>query len=69
MNVPTIAKANITSSYLYDITNEQPSGIIDVTMDTRRESHQIYNLNGQVVSGALAPGIYIMNGRKIVIKR
>ena len=69
MNVPTIAKANITSSYLYDITNEQPTGIIDVTMDTRRDSHLIYNLNGQVVSGALAPGIYIMNGRKVVIKR
>lgn len=69
MNVPTIARANITSSYLHDITEEQATGIIDVTMDTRRESHQIYNLNGQVVSGALAPGIYIMNGRKIVIKR
>ena len=69
MNVPTIAKANITSSYLYDITNEQPTGIIDVTMDTRRDSHRIYNLNGQVVNGTLSPGIYIKNGRKFVVTR
>ena len=69
MNVPTIAKANITSSYLSDITNEQTTGIVNVTTNIRRESQQIYNLNGQMVKGALAPGIYIINGRKVVVKR
>ena len=69
MNVPTIAKTNITSSYVSDITNEQTTGIVNVTTSTRRESQQIYNLNGQMVKGALAPGIYIINGRKVVIKR
>jgi hypothetical protein len=69
MNVPTIAKANITSSYLSDITNQQTTGIVNVTTNTRHESQQIYNLNGQVIKGALAPGIYITNGRKMIIKR
>ena len=69
MNVPTIAKANSYSSYATEI--EQPgaaNGIADIPMDTRHDSQQIYNLNGQVVQGALAPGIYIKNGRKFIIK-
>ena len=69
MNIPTIAKTNVTSSYLFDITNKQTTGITDITRDTRQHSQQIYNLNGQVVRGDLAPGIYITNGRKIIIKR
>jgi hypothetical protein len=69
MNIPTIAKSNVYSSYATEI--EQPgvqTGIADIPMDSRRESQQIYNLNGQAVQGALAPGIYIKNGRKFIIK-
>ena len=69
MNLPTIAKSNITSSYTTEI--EQPevqTGISVIPMESRQESQQIYNLNGQAVQGALAPGIYIKNGRKFVIK-
>lgn len=69
MNLPTIAKSNITSSYTTEI--EQPevqTGIAEIPMESRQESQQIYNLNGQAVQGALAPGIYIKNGRKFVIK-
>ena len=69
MNIPTIAKTNVTSSYLFDITNKQTTGITDITRDTRQHSQQIYNLNGQVVRGDLPPGIYITNGRKIIVKR
>ena len=69
MNLPTIAKSNITSSYTTEI--EQPevqTGIANILMENRQESQQIYNLNGQAVQGALASGIYIKNGRKFVIK-
>jgi len=69
MNLPTIAKSNITSSYTTEI--EQPvdqTGISVIPMESRQELQQIYNLNGQAVQGALAPGIYIKNGRKFVIK-
>lgn len=69
MNMPTIAKANIASSYLFDITNKQTTGIINITTDTHHPSQQIYNLNGQAVKGTLAPGIYIKDGRKFIINR
>ena len=69
MNIPTIAKSNVYSSYATEI--EQPeiqTGIADIPMEIRQESQQIYNLNGQAVSSASAPGIYIKNGRKFIIK-
>ena len=44
-----------------------PSGINGVKMDTNQDD-TIYNLNGMKVSGPLKKGIYIKNGKKIVIK-
>jgi uncharacterized repeat protein (TIGR02543 family) len=69
MNVPTIAKTNITSSYALNISGGQSTGISEHMMTRREDNQQIYNLNGQVVNGTLAPGIYIKNGRKFVITR
>jgi hypothetical protein len=69
MNIPTIAKSNVYSSYVTEI--EQPAiqtAIADIPIENRQQSQQIYNLNGQAVQGALAPGIYIKNGRKFIIK-
>ena len=69
MNVPTIAKANITSSYATTVEQPAPSGIIDHSMILSQEdSSQLYNLKGQAVQGRLKPGIYIKNGRKIIVK-
>ena len=67
MNVPTIEKANIYSSYA--IVVEQPvlTGIRE-TMAQQDDSERVYDLRGQAVQGNLTPGIYIRNGRKIVIK-
>ena len=69
MNVPTIAKTNITSSYALNISDGPSTGISEHMMTPRQDNQQIYNLNGQVVNGALAPGIYIKNGRKFVVTR
>ena len=69
MNIPTIAKSNVYSSYATEI--EQPeiqTGIAEIPVEIHQESQQIYNLNGQAVSSASAPGIYIKNGRKFIIK-
>jgi hypothetical protein len=69
MNIPTIAKSNVYSSYVTEI--EQPeiqTAIADIPMESRQQSQQIYNLNGQALQGALAPGVYIKNGRKFIIK-
>lgn len=68
MNVPTIAKANINSSYTTEIGQPNIVGITDHTIMAGLSSQQIYNLKGQAVQGPLAPSIYIKNGRKIIIK-
>ena len=67
MNVPTIGQANLYSSYAICLEMSDPSGILDNRIQAP-ESDQIYNLKGQAVQGPLAPGIYIKNGRKFVIK-
>ena len=75
MNVPTIAMTNLFGSYATEInqpgatngiTNQE---IGDSRQETEGRSQQIYNLNGQVVNGPLAPGIYIKNGRKFIVTR
>ena len=69
MNIPTIAKCNVRSSYLTEIEQPAvPTAIADIPVDSRQPSHQIYNLHGQALQGALAPGIYIKNGRKFIKK-
>ena len=68
MNMPTIAKSNVFSSYAVNV--EQPgtvSGISD-RMATQEDADRIYNLKGQTVQGNLKPGIYIVNGRKFIKK-
>ena len=66
MNLPTIAKANIIGSYAIVVDQPEPVGISDIVV--QNISQQTYNLKGQAVQGILRPGIYIRNGRKIVIK-
>ena len=66
MNVPTIAKANIIGSYATAVSQPDAVGISDIT--AQQAPHQIYNLKGQAVRGTPQSGIYIRNGRKIVIK-
>ena len=69
MNVPTIAKSNIMSSYATIVAQQtiETTGISDI-MAQQSGSQQIYNLKGQAVQGTLKPGIYIRNGKKILIK-
>ena len=68
MNVPTIARANIMSSYAVPVEQPTPTGISDVMAQQQAGSDVIYDLKGQVVKGALSPGIYIKNGRKFIVK-
>jgi hypothetical protein len=47
------------------------TGIADTTLLINNESimnNDIYNLSGQKVNGKLAKGLYIVNGRKVVVK-
>jgi len=67
MNVPTIENANVYSSYIKSV--EQPQVITGIREVMAQEgSGRIYNLKGMAVEGTLAPGVYIQNGRKIIIR-
>ena len=68
MNVPTIAQANVLSSYAAEIVQPEVQGIADHSIMAQRSSQRIYNLKGQAVSTPLSPGIYIKNGRKFIVR-
>ena len=67
MNVPTIAKANITSSYVVNVDQNNPTGISDVMATTNPSSEAVYDLSGRRVTSP-QKGIYIINGTKVIIK-
>ena len=67
MNIPTIAKANVMSSYATIVEQAVTDGISEIVAQ-QADAQQIYNLKGQAVQGTLKPGIYVKNGKKILIK-
>ena len=69
MNIPTIAKPNIFSSYVVDVEQPVITGIREMMAEQLQDSERIYNLKGQAVrEGTLSSGIYIKNGRKFIKK-
>ena len=69
MNFPTIAKTNVFSSYAVSV--EQPEIVVDGISETMAQhdgDERIYNLRGQTVEGHLKSGVYIKNGRKVIVK-
>ena len=67
MNVPTIAKANITSSYAVNVDQNDPTGISDIMATAEPSSEAVYDLSGRRVTSP-QKGIYIINGKKVIIK-
>ena len=68
MNVPTIEKSNIISSYVIDVKQPDITGISE-TMAQHNGSEQLFNMKGQAVQGTLRPGIYVkQGGRKFIVK-
>ena len=53
------------------IGEDEPTGITDMVDDAASASGKIYNLQGVVVGNTtegLPKGVYIKNGRKIIVK-
>ena len=63
--VPTNAQANI-ASYSFRF-GEGTTGIEEIT-DNREQSTVIYDLTGRRVEAITAPGIYVVNGKKVLVK-
>ena len=65
MNIPTIEKPNIKTSYLVSVKQPAPTTIQGVRINPVNSTDAIYNLSGQRVDKTYR-GIVIRNGRKII---
>ena len=63
--VPTSGQANV-ASYSFRF-GEGTTGIDQIT-DNREQSTAIYDLTGRRVEAITAPGIYVVGGRKVLVK-
>jgi hypothetical protein len=59
MNVPTIAKANITSSYLTAVSQPQETGIRDLMADAAESVSISYHLGSLVISSSQTDDLQI----------
>lgn len=53
---------------IFVLTDAEPSGISCVGADKSTSSNAVYNLNGVRISNITTPGIYIRNGKKVVVR-
>lgn len=62
---------NVHSNALKAVIDGTATGIEDLVIDGVKANGRVYNLNGQYVGNSLnglQPGLYIQNGKKIVVK-
>ncbi|WP_278779820.1 Ig-like domain-containing protein [Leyella stercorea] len=58
-----------SASYKLKVVDEVVNGIQNITIDNVPEDAKVYNLNGQRVNTkALKSGVYVVNGKKVVLK-
>ena len=58
-----------SASYKLKVVDEVVDGIQSITIDNMPEDAKVYNLNGQRVNTkALKSGVYVVNGKKVVLK-
>lgn len=58
-----------SASYKLKVVDEVVDGIQNITIDNMPENAKVYNLNGQRVNTkALKSGVYVVNGKKVVLK-
>lgn len=66
-----VLKSNTPASVIKLVIDGTATGIEDLVIDGVKANGRVYNLNGQYVGNSLnglQPGLYIQNGKKIVVK-
>lgn len=66
-----VLKSNTPASVIKLVIDGTATGIEDLVIDGVKANGRVYNLNGQFVGNSLnglQPGLYIQNGKKIVVK-
>lgn len=64
---PNKCKVNPVMRIVYKVNNDKATGIDEITTDSNKPS-VIYDLMGRRVQNMSRPGIYIVNGKKVVKK-
>lgn len=58
-----------SASYKLTVIDEVVDGIQNITIDNMPDDAKVYNLNGQRMNAkALKSGVYVVNGKKVVLK-
>lgn len=69
---PSLARVAMYQPFFSDLVERNTTGIesiaVDTTTNTLDDNAPIYTLSGQKVEKPLARGIYIQNGKKIIVK-
>lgn len=66
-----VLKSNTPASVIKLVIDGTATGIEDLVIDGVKANGRVYNLNGQFVGNSLnglQPGLYIQNGKKIIVK-
>ena len=66
-----VLNSNAQPSAIKLVIDGTATGIEDLVIDGVKANGRVYNLNGQYVGNSLnglQPGLYIQNGKKIVVK-
>lgn len=59
-----------SASYKLTVIDKVVDGIQNITIDNMPEDAKVYNLNGQRMNAkALKSGVYVVNGKKVVLKK
>jgi hypothetical protein len=56
------------SSFNMDLGDGETTGIVSVTNTNRTNNTNVYDLQGRKVENAATKGVYIQNGKKVIIK-
>ena len=64
---PNKCKVNPVMRIVYNVNNDKATGIDEITTNSNKPS-VIYDLMGRRVQNMSRPGIYIVNGKKVVKK-
>ena len=65
----TITEEKVNQGAKITIVDDEPTAIQTVQQDADKADNSYYTLTGVQVAQPTAPGIYIHNGHKIIIKK